>query len=448
MPVTTLDSTREEVAHLWPRFLPDGRHFLYLSQTRQRDRWAVYAASIDSAERKLILQTEFMAEFAPPDRLLFLRGDTLFAQTLDLGRLELSGEPVLVAQPVTGTAAGRVGVSVSNTGVLVHSGRAGAGSRTLVWVDRHGREEPIPVPPRMYLSPRLSPDGTRIVVSTNDEEYDLWVWDLRAATLARMTFEPGGDSNPLWTPDGRRLVFSSAQAGGAANLYIQAASGTQAATRLTNSVNSQTPSAITSNGTQVVFFENAGNNQRDLRLLALDSASPSSQFSPTGEGSGFTVSSLLATRFDERGGTVSPNGRWLAYESNSSGQYEVYVRPFPNADDGVWQISNGGGMQARWAKNGEELFYLAPDGALMAVRVATGAVADREWSTRMPTKVLERGYYTGNVSAANAQYDISPDAQRFLMVKLAEGIDLAGSRSLVVILNWPQVLTAPVPTNR
>ena len=233
VPATVLDSAQEEVAHLWPRFLPDGRHFLDLSQTLQRDRWAVYVASVDSPERKAILRSEFMAEFAPPNHLLFTRSNALFAQTFDLDRLELTGEPVLVAQPILGTAAGRAGVSVSENGVLVRTGSAGFAGRTLMWVDREGREEPVPVPPRQYQFPRLSPDGTRAAVSTLDEEQDLWAWDLRRATLTRLTFEPGLDSTPLWTPDGRRLVFASARAGGASSLYVQAADGTGSAIRLT-----------------------------------------------------------------------------------------------------------------------------------------------------------------------------------------------------------------------
>jgi serine/threonine-protein kinase len=393
----------------------------------------VYAASIDSAERKAILQSEFMAEFAPPNHLLFVRGDALFSQTLDLDRLELTGEPVLVAQPMLGTAAGRAGVSVSENGVLVRTGSAGGALRTLVWVDREGREEPLPAPPREYQYPRLSPDGTRVAVSTLDEEQDLWVWDLRRTTLTRLTFEPGGDSLPLWTPDGSRLVFASARAGGVSNLYVQAADGTGSAIRLTEGEYPTFATSITADGARVVFYELTPDRQRDLRVLTLAPLSQGSAMSPTATDLRRTVTSLVETRFDERGGALSPDGRWLAYESNISGRYEVYVRPFPNVGDGQWQVSTGGGVQALWAKDGRELFYVANDGTLMTVPVTTGGSA---WRAGTPTVVLKARYFTGG-GGLSRQYDVSPDGRRFLMIKLGGGgDDAAGAQDLIVVLNW------------
>jgi Tol biopolymer transport system component len=441
-PLTALDPARDEVAHLWPRFLPDGRRFLYLSQSRQRDQWAVYAASIDSAERKEVLRTGFMAEFAPPNHLLFVRGDALFAQTLDLGRLELTGEPVLVAQSILGTVAGRPGVSVSENGVLVHTGSGAVAGRTLVWVDREGREEPLPVPPREYLYPRLSPDGTRVAVSASDEERDIWLWDLQRSTLTRLTFEPGVDASPLWTPDGRGLVFSSNRDGGPSNLYVQSADGTGSALRLTEDEYAASATGISADGARVVFHQLTPNQQRDLRMLILAPRAPGSASAPTGDDSGGVVT-LLETRFDEGGGALSPDGRWLAYESNSSGRSEVYVRPFPNVGDGQWQISTGGGVQPLWARSGRELFYLSNDGALMAVSV-TG---DGTWRAGTPTVVFKGGYYTGGVGVLPRQYDVSPDGQRFLMIKLNGGGSWAGVQNLVVVQNWLETLRVGIPLN-
>ena len=155
--------------------------------------------------------------------------------------------------------------------------------------------------------------------SAADQEHDLWLWDLARATLTRLTFEPGTDYIPVWTPDGQRLLFSSDRAG-AQNLYVQAADGTGSATRLTESANQQIPTGTTADGTRVVFQELTPTRQRDLRLLTL---TPTPRVEP-----------LLETPFDERGGIVSPDGRWLAYESNSSGRFEIYVRPFPNVGAG------------------------------------------------------------------------------------------------------------------
>jgi serine/threonine-protein kinase len=384
-----------------------------------------------------------MAEFAPPNHLLFTRSNALFAQTFDLDRLELTGEPVLVAQPILGTAAGRAGVSVSENGVLVRTGSAGFAGRTLVWVDREGREEPVPVPRRQYQFPRLSPDGTRAAVSTLDEEQDLWAWDLRRATLTRLTFEPGVDSTPLWTPDGRRLVFASARAGGASSLYVQAADGTGSAIRLTEGEYGSFATSIATDGARVVFHGLTPERQSDLRMLTMAPLSQGSASAPVGGDPTSAVTPLLETRFDERGGALSPDGRWLAYESNSSGRYEVYVRPFPNVGDGQWQLSTGGGVQALWAKDGRELFYVANDGTLMTVPVTAG---DGAWRVGTPTVVLKGGYYTGG-GGLSRQYDVSPDGRRFLMIKLGGGDDTAGARNLIVVQNWLEALRVGVPAN-
>jgi serine/threonine-protein kinase len=314
-----------------------------------------------------------------------------------------------------------------------------------VWVDREGREEPLPVPPRQYQFPRLSPDGTRAAVSTLDEEQDLWVWDLRRATLTRLTFEPGVDSSPLWTPDGRRLVFASARVGGASSLYVQAADGTGSAIRLTEGEYGSFPNSIATDGARVVFNQMTPGRQRDLRMLSLAPLSQGPASSSTGDDLRSAVTSLVETRFDERGGALSPDGRWLAYDSNSSGRYEVYVRPFPNVGDGQWQVSTGGGVQALWAKDGQELFYVANDGTLMTVPVTAG---DGAWRAGTPTIVVKGSYYVGGVGGLNRQYDVTPDGRRFLMIKVGGGgDDAAGGQNLIVVQPWQEALRARVPAN-
>ena len=174
---------------------------------------------------------------------------------------------------------------------------------------------------------------------------------------------------------------------------------------MTESANQQIPTGITADGTRVVFNELTPTRQRDLRLLTL---TPTPRVEP-----------LLETRFEERGGIVSPDGRWLAYESNSSGRFEIYVRPFPNVGDGQWQVSNAGGVQPLWARNGRELFYVAPDGALMTVPVESRGTT---WSAGTATKLVAGRYFTGG-SLYSRQYDVSPDGQRFLMIKEGGGSD-------------------------
>jgi Tol biopolymer transport system component len=220
--------------------------------------------------------------------------------------------------------------------------------RTLVWVDRQGREISLGMQAAQYVHPRLSPDGSRLTFLNAG---NIWMWDISRSRSSRVTIDGGTIS--AWTPDAARVVFSSVRGGGGGNLYIQPADGTGATPRLTDSPSIQHPTGVTSDGTQLVFNESTPTQMGDIGLLTLI---PMTQAKP-----------LVATRFDERGGVVSPDGRWLAYESNRSGEYEIWVQPFP-AGDGLWQVSAAGGVQPLWARNRQELFYVAPDGALMAVQ--------------------------------------------------------------------------------
>jgi Tol biopolymer transport system component len=295
-----------------------------------------------------------------------------------------------------------------------------------VWVDRTGKEEPVAAPPRAYEHPRLSPDGTRVALASSDQADDLWIWDLRRMALTRLTLDPGTDYYPVWTPNGRRIVFSSNR-GGQLNLWWQAADGTGAAERLTTSSNPQYPTGLTPNGLGVVFFETTPTMGRDLLQLALDGT--------------LRVSPLLQTKFDERNGIVSPDGQWLAYESNSSGSFEIFVQPFPNVGGSQRQVSTAGGTRPLWARSGKELFYVGADRALMRVPVeANGAT----WNAGTSTKLLDGRYYIGGTSGR--MYDVSSDGQRFLMLK-APGTDAgAAGPALIVVQHWDEELKRLVPT--
>jgi serine/threonine-protein kinase len=267
-----------------------------------------------------------------------------------------------------------------------------------------------------------------VAVDSRDQEADIWTWDFARPTLTRLTFDPAADGFPVWTPDGRRLLFASERAG-PMNLYWQVANGTGAAERLTESNYRQEPTSISSDGTRVVFHELTPTTRRDVMLLMLDGTR--------------RVQSLVQTPFEERNGIVSPDGRWLAYESDSSGRFEIYVRPFPDVGDGQWQISTAGGMQPLWSRSGRELFYLAPDGALMAVRVdARGAT----WSAGPLAKLFE-GRYVAAGGNPGRTYDVSADGQRFLMVKQAGGDQPPAPPQIIVVLNWFEELKRLVPTN-
>ena len=456
--LTRPDRAQGEGDHLWPELLPGGRAVLFTvtAQTGGLDAAQVAVLDLQAGTWKVLVRGGSHAHYVPsgpglPTRagregghLVYAAAGTLRAVPFDLARLETRGTPVPVVPDVVTTAAGALDAVVAGDGTLAYvSGVAAAGAqRTLVWVDRQGRETPIPAPLRAYTYPRLSPDGTRIAVYADDQEQDLWLWDLARTTLTRLTFEPRQDLTPVWTPDGRRLVFSSERAG-PQNLYMQAADGTGSATRLTESANAQNPSAITADGTRVLFHE-LTTGRRDMRLLTLTPTRPTA-----GQGRGEPVEPphvepLLETRFEERGGIVSPDGRWLTYESNSSGRFEIYLRPFPNVGDGQWQVSNAGGVQPLWARSGRELFYIAPDGALLTVPVEPRGTI---WSAGTATKLVEGRYYTGRNVNVSRHYDVSPDGQRFVMVKTGGGTDqTAAPASLIVVQHWVEELKRLVPT--
>jgi eukaryotic-like serine/threonine-protein kinase len=443
--LTRPNRAQGEGGFFWPELLPGGRAVLFTitALTGGLDAAQVAVLDLQTGTRRILVRGGSHASYVPsglgsPKRaerggghLVYAAAGTLRAVPFDVATLETRGTPVPVVPAVVTTSFGASDAVVAGDGTLAYvsgGGLRGANApRTLVWVDRQGRETPIPAPPRAYTIPRLSPDGTRVAVGAEDQERDLWLWDLARATLTRLTFEPESDSSPVWTPDGRRLLLSSNRDGQTA-LYVQAADGTGSATRVTEDAQRpQNATAITADGTRVILYELTPTRGRDLRLLTL---TPTPRVEP-----------LLETRFEELNGGVSPDGRWLVYQSNSAGRFEIYVRPFPNVGDGQWQVSSAGGVQPLWARSGRELFYLAPDGTLMTVPVESH---DTTWSAGTPTKLFTPSYLTGGISRG---YDVSPDGQRFLMIK--EGGSSGQSAAppqIVVVQHWTEELKARVPT--
>jgi hypothetical protein len=432
--LTQPDLAQGEADHFWPEILPGGGAVLFTiaSQTGGLDTAQVAVRDLRTGTHKVLLRGGSHGHYVASGHLVYVAAGTLRAIPFDPTRLETHGTavPVLPRLATTGTGAGDFAVATDGTLVYVDvPGSLGANARTLVWVDRTGKEEPVAAPPpRAYEHPRLSPDGTRVALFSNDQEDDLWIWDLGRATLTRLTLDPGQAYFPLWTPNGRRIIFSSNR-GGQFNLWWQAADGTGAAERLTTSSSAQFPTGITPDGTAVVYDQGTPTMGRDLLQLALDGTR---QLTP-----------LLQTKFDEQNGIVSPDGRWLAYESNSSGpsgRLEIYVRPFPNVGGGQWQVSTAGGRQPLWARSGNELFYFGSDSTLLRVPVeARGATLN----AGTPMKLFEGRYYTG-VGTGRA-YDVSPDGQRFLMIKATGADATAAPPSLIVVQHWDQELKRLVP---
>ena len=415
-----------EEDHLWPEILPGGQAVLFTitATIGGLDQAQVAVLDLRTGRQTVLIRGGSDARYVSSGHLVYAAAGRLHAVAFDLARLAVVGTPVTV-QPEVLTGAG---MAVAADGTLAYvSGGLPAVGRRLVWVDRQGRETPIPAPPRNYAFPRLSSDGTRLALYIPDQEVDIWLWDLARATLTRATFDPGVEVFPVWSPDGRQLLFSSARAG-EVNLFAQAADGSGDVTQLTKSPNVQHATSVSPDGTRLVFTETTPTTGLDVMQLRLDGT--------------HAVTPLVQTPFSERNGEVSPDGRWLAYEANDSGRFNIYVRPFPDVSSGYWQVSTDGGTRPLWARNSQELFYLNETGAVMRVGVAHGPI----WAATAPTKLFE-GRYGAASGQSGRTYDIAPDGKRFLMIKAGGSADqTAVPTSLVVVQNWREELKRLVPT--
>ena len=323
-----------------------------------------------------------------------------------------------------GSSGGWAHYALADDGTLVYLPGSGDERVELVWVDRvTGEETPLAAPRRTYLTPRISPDGTRVVVY---DQGDIWIWDLTGETLEPLTVDAAEDAYGIWTPDSRRIIFTSLRSGSPA-LFSRAADGTGTAKPLGNE-GPRYPDAVVPGGSVVVVRETVQGNA-DLITVSL-TGDPVSR-------------DLLGTEFDEQNAVLSPDGRWLAYESNTSGRFEIYVAPFPDAGSAVHRMSTNGGRYPLWAPDGNELFYLESDDRLLGVPVQTTPT----FSRGTPTVVVERRYVLGGFSVRH--YDIDPSGERFLFIK-DTGMPDAGGRSLpslTFVLDWFDELTEQVPVN-
>ncbi|HEX6315216.1 MAG TPA: protein kinase [Gemmatimonadaceae bacterium] len=431
-PLTVLtrpDRAQGEADHFWPEMLPGGRAVLFTitSLTGGLDAAQVAVLDLQTGARRILVRGGSHAHYVSTGHLVYAVAGTLRAVPFDLARLETRGTPVTVVPDVVTTINGGMNAVVAADGTLAYVlGTVEGTPRTLVWVDRQGHETPIPAPPRPYLLPALSPDGTRVAVFVNDQQRDLWLWDLRRTTLTRLTSTAGVDVVQVWTPDSRRLIFTSERAG-VRNLFWQAADGAGAVERLTESPDTQYPTGVSPDGRRLIFTDESPTAANDVMAIELDATR--------------RVTPLVQSPFNEQNGTVSPDGRWLAYEANDSGRFEIYVRPFPEVNSGRWQVSTTGGTRPIWARSGQELVYVSPTGALMGVEVARGP----SWAATTPTLVVKEGYFT-NLNWWGRSYDISPDGQRFLMIKEGGADGTAAPASIIVVQHWVEELKRLVPT--
>ena len=414
-PVTALDQSRFETSHRWPYFLPDGRHFIYFVRSSQTERSGIYVGSLDSNETKrLLLPTALNAVFAPPGFLLFMRNKALLAQRFDADGLQLIGEPIPVAEQVAfNMGLGRGAFSASENGVLAF--RTGGGDLNQpVWFDRGGKKIGALGAPGLYFTVWLSPDERRAAVDLVDTQTgtnDVWLFDARGIP-SRFTTHPAGDSNPLWSPDGSRVVFSSNREG-PSNLYQKIESGVGNEDLLLKSTDTKIADDWSSDGQFIAYQTFNSKTKWDLLMVPM-----------SGDRQPFA---FLQTEFNEIQAQFSRDAKWIAYTSDESGAPEVYVQTFP-ASGGKWRVSTGGGSQPRWRRDGRELFYIAADRKLMAVDVKLGSTFEAGVPKPLfgPLGVL-------TLTDFRNHYAVTADGQRFLINTTIEGADAA---PITVVVNW------------
>ena len=409
---TTLDTAQNENAHGWPYFLPDGRHFLYLSMGGGQRPSEVKLRSLDSNEVTSIVATDSNVAYGS-GHLVFWRDGSVMAQPFDIDARQLKGDPFPVAEPVA-HAAPRASFSVSTTGVLVYS-RGGTPTLTrLTWMDRTGRQLGTVGDPSQYFNITLSPDERRVAASLVPNiggDRDIWVIDLARAVSSRLTFEPGVDAGPAWSPDGSRIAFSSNRSTGK-GLYQMSSSGEGQAQLLMKMPGVSLPTDWSRDGRLILYSITASKTGGDLWIVpVLGDAKPYP---------------LLQTTFNETNGEFSPDVRWIAYSSDESGHEEVYVQPFPPTG-ATYQISRIGGTQPMWRGDTKELYFLMRDGTMMSATINTAG----GFNAGIP-KAL---FASGVTNFANRhQYAVTRDGKRFLIVAAQQG---SSSPSLTVVMNWP-----------
>jgi len=436
--LTKPDNSREEVDHVFPSFLPTRRAVLFtILKTGSNDSADIAVLDLDTGQHKTVIRGGTMAEYMPVSTLgrnagliLYAYGGSLRGVRFDAEALQTIGDPVVVIEQLRKEATGAAQFSVSREGSLVYAigGEGNFENRSLVWVDRQGREQPVNAPSRAYAYPRISPDGSKVALAISDQEQDIWVLDFAHSTLDRLTFGPSVETNPAWSADGRRVLFSSSR-GGIPNVYSQSIDHSGSAEQLTKSQTMVVPYAATPDGKSAVVSIGGG---ADIATIKVDGPSE-----PT---------PIIVGPGNQSNAEVSPDGRWIAYQSNESGQLQVYVRPFPDVNAGRWQVTTASGGQPVWAHNGRELFYLASsagrDTAMMSVPIET-TPAFRYGNS---TKLFDFRYAT---AVPLRTFDVSNDGQRFLIVKDAEGERATGQPvSVVVVLNWLEEIRDRLSANK
>ena len=435
-PFSTLDKQAGEVSHRWPQFLPGGKAVLFTSSRHggNYEDADSMVQIISTGQKKKVSQGGFYARYLPSGHLAYIHDDTLFAVPFDLKRLEAVGQPVPVVEQIVnnnGTAGAQF--SFSQTGSFVYaSGRGSANLVSIYWLTSDGKTQPLREAPALYFTPSFSPDGKYLAVAIiTGRKQDIWVYSWERDTLSRITFTDSANTQPAWTPDGKRITYAVTEEGGLFNISWKRADGAGEAQRLIEGKYTLSQASWSPDGKTLAFVQFNPDTSGDIMTLSVEGDEK------TGWKPG-APKPFLNTPFGEFFPAFSPDGHWLAYNSNESGSYEVYVRPFPGPG-GKWQISTGGGFMPQWSRNSRELFYRTPDNRIMTASYSVTADSfhadkPRSWSD---VQISNRGL--------DRNFTPHPDGKRIAFFKTLGEEAQSRITKVTFILNFSDEIRRKVP---
>jgi serine/threonine protein kinase len=424
-----LDTSRY-IGYRYPQFLPDGQHFLFYAQGAA-DVGGIFLGSLSGEEPKRLTAADTAGAYVKPDWVVFVRQGTLVARHLDLAHRTLTGDPIVVADPIAYDGSTFLGAfSISTDGRIAYRS-GGAELRQLQWFDRAGKAlGPAGEPdPNGLLAPELSPDERRVAMDrTIQTNRDIWLMDLMRGGLTRLTFDPAIDGFPVWSPDGTKIVFESSRKG-SYDMWLMLANKTGSEELLFGTPMNEWPVHWSKDGRFLLYYQSGSTTGSDLWALPMSGGETQGhQATAVNNEQGRKPIVVANTKFEERQGQFSPDGRWVAYETNESGRFEIVVQPFPDPSSKV-QVSTNGGTQPRWRADGKELYFIAPDRKLMAVPVT---VVGTNFEPGKPVPLFQTRIMIGPAAAFRAQYAVSHD-DRFLIAQLVEESNVT---PITLILNW------------